>query len=44
MDTKILITNKIAHLEAMPFDAVEVLELGMTYIVMVAMVMELKYA
>ena len=44
MDTKISITNKIANLEALPFDAVEVRELGMTYIVMVAMVMELKYA
>ena len=44
MDNKILITNKIANLEAMTCDAVEVLELGMTYIVMVAMVMELKYA
>ena len=44
MDTKILITKKIVNLEAMPFDAVEVRELGMTYIVMVAMVMELKYA
>ena len=44
MDTEILITNKIANLEAMPFDAVEVLKLGMTYIVMVAMVMEPKYA
>ena len=42
MDTKILITNKIANLEAV--DGVEVLELGITYIVMVAMVMELKYA
>ena len=44
MDTKILITNKIVNLEAMQFDAVEVLELGMTYIIMVAMVIELKYA